>query len=180
MRYIVLITLLLVATTQLEDIDTSTPLEAVSIQRVDPKEAKCLATTIYGEARGESVKGQIAVAYTAVNRATNRRICQVVLAPKQYSVFNDNPSLRKAAMSLKIVPRQKNIIDVISWKQATEIAEAILKKEIPDPTNGATHYFSPSLMKIKGYIYPAWVKEYKLVAVIDRHKFYKPKEKRLI
>ena len=75
------------------------------------KQAKCLATTIYGEARGEALKGMVAVAYTAMNRARDKTVCAVVLAPYQYSIFNDNPALRAAAMSLHLEPKQKNIID---------------------------------------------------------------------
>src|SRR5271165_1168972 len=128
------------------------PLAALAdTPKVDPKQAKCLATTIYGEARGESVKGMIAVAYTVVNRAVDKTICKVVLEPMQYSVYNDNPALRAAAMSLKIAPKQNNAIDMISWKQATDLSISILRGEITDPTNGATHYINPVLVKAQGY-----------------------------
>ena len=140
---------------------------------VDPKQAKCLATTIYGEARGESVKGMIAVAYTVVNRAVGKTICQAALEPKQYSVYNDNPALQAAAMSLKIAPRQNNAIDMVSWQQAQQLAISILRKDIPDPTKGATHYFNPVLVKQLGYQQPSWAKTFKLTAVIENHRFYK-------
>lgn len=134
---------------------------------------KCLATMIYGEARGEAEQGQVAVAYTAVNRAAKKTVCAVVLAPKQYSVFNDNPALRAAAMSLHVEPKQKNIIDKASWEKAVRVAEKVIRRQVPDPTKGATHYLAPTLMESAGYIYPDWSKEYKMVAVIDNHRFYK-------
>jgi len=142
--------------------------------KVNQKDLKCLATTIYGEARGESVYGKIAVAYTAVNRAVKKTICEAVLEPFQYSIYNDNPELRAAATSLKILPPNMNIIDKISWKEAWDIATSVLRKEIDDPTNGATHYLSPVAMKALGYQYPDWSKKFKLTAVIENHKFYKP------
>lgn len=149
------------------------------IVKVDPKQEKCLATMIYGEARGEAEKGMVAVAYTAVNRAVNKTVCGVVLSPKQYSIFNNNPALKAAAMSLHLEPKQKNIIDKESWKKALAVAKIVIRKEINDPTNGATHYLAPTVMKLKRYKYPQWSKEYKLLAVIDNHRFYKIVDKQV-
>lgn len=136
-------------------------------------EQKCLATMIYGEARGESERGQVAVAYTAVNRAVNKTVCKVVLAPKQYSIFNDNPVLRTAALSANIEPLQKNTIDEASWEQAVRVAGLVIRKKVADPTNGATHYIAEKLMRSKGYRFPKWSRVYTLVAVFGDHKFYK-------
>ncbi len=134
---------------------------------------KCLATMVYGEARGEPEQGMVAVAYTAVNRAAKKTVCNVVLAPKQYSIFNNNPVLKAAAMSLDVDPHQKNVIEEAAWEQSVKVAQAVLRKEVPDPTFGSTHYLAPALMKIKGYKFPKWSREYKLVAVINSHKFYR-------
>jgi len=143
----------------------------------DLKEIKCLATMVYGEARGETKEGKVAVAYTAVNRAVNKTVCGVVLAPNQYSIFNDNPALRLAATSLKVDPRQQNILEKAAWKESFEVAHQVIAKNVPDPTNGGTHYIAPKVMKEKGYIYPAWTRQFQLVAVIDNHKFYRQKVK---
>ena len=139
----------------------------------DPSELKCLAVTVYGEARGESEKGQIAVAYTVKNRAKTKSLCNVALAPKQYSIFNNNPELRAAAQSQHIEPRQKNVIDQRSWERAVRVAQIVLHGLVPDPTNGATHYLAPKVMKVKRYRYPKWSKQYTLVSIINGHKFYK-------
>lgn len=147
------------------------------IVKVDPKQEKCLATMIYGEARGEAEKGMVAVAYTAVNRAVNKTVCGVVLSPKQYSIFNNNPALKAAAMSLHLEPKQKNIIDKESWKKALAVAKIVIRKEINDPVMGSTHYISDNVMKTKGYLYPKWSKEYTQVAIIGEHRFFKEKTK---
>lgn len=139
------------------------------------KEIKCLATMVYGEARGEQKTGQVAVAYSAMNRAQGKKsLCDVVLAPKQYSIFNNNPELRAAAQSLILPPKKKNSIDEDSWKSAQDVADIVFRRKVEDPTNGSTHYLAPKVMKAKGYIYPRWSRQYTLVAVIDNHKFYKP------
>lgn len=143
------------------------------IKTVSAAEEKCLAVTVYGEARGESEKGQIAVAYTVLNRAKNKSLCQVALAPKQYSIFNNNPELVAAAKSQHIEPRQQNPIDQRSWERAVKVSRLVMQGLVPDPTNGATHYLAPAVMKVKRYRYPKWSKQYTLVSTIDGHKFYK-------
>lgn len=140
---------------------------------VDQTQVKCLAVMIYGEARGESAEGKAAVAHSALNRAKSKTICEVVLAPKQYSVFNNNPTLRAAALSSIIEPAQKNSIDADSWAQSARIAALVLQGKIADPTRGATHYIADHVMKLKGYRYPRWSKVYTQAAVIDNHRFFK-------
>jgi spore germination cell wall hydrolase CwlJ-like protein len=147
------------------------------IVKVDMKQIKCLAVMIYGEARGESMLGQVAVAFTSVNRAVKKTLCQVVLQPYQYSVFNNNPTLRSIATSLHLIPKQKNDIDKQGWEMAMKVAHQVAHRMVPDPTNGSTFYLADKVMKSKGYRYPKWSKQYKMVAVIDNHKFYKPTEK---
>jgi spore germination cell wall hydrolase CwlJ-like protein len=136
---------------------------------------KCLATMIYGEARGEKKVGQVAVAYSAVNRAKGTKtLCSVVLAPKQYSIFNDNPELRAAALSSTLPPARKEKLDKKSWDNAITVAEEVVQKKVADPIQGGTHYLAPKAMAAFGYKYPKWSEQYTLVAVIDNHRFYKP------
>lgn len=137
------------------------------------EQEKCLATMIYGEARGEVKKGQVAVAYTALNRAVNRSVCDVILAPKQYSIFNGNKELIAVATSQEENPDLKNKTDEESWQTAVEVAQQVMNREVADPTKGSTHYLAPKVMEIKGYTYPRWSTEYKMVVVIDNHRFYK-------
>lgn len=151
----------------------------ILVPTIDPVQEKCLAVMVYGEARGEAERGMVAVAYTALNRAAKKTVCAVVLAPKQYSIFNDNPALRAAAMSMHLEPKQKNVIDKAGWDQAVKVAQDVMRKQVPDPTEGATHYLADKVMKLKGYKYPKWSKEYKMVVMIDNHRFYKPVDKKV-
>lgn len=144
---------------------------------IDTKQAKCLATMVYGEARGETTNGKIAVAYSAINRqkrSPNKGLCDIVLAPKQYSIFNGNSKLQKIATSFDIEPVQKNAQEELAWEESLQVAKAVLRKKYQDPTNGATHYISWKLMRQKGYKTPKWSQQYKTVGVIDSHTFYVP------
>ena len=55
-------------------------------------ELRCLAVTIYHEAKGEPLAGQLAVANVVINRTTSGRfpktICSVVMQPGQFSFIH--------------------------------------------------------------------------------------------
>ena len=48
------------------------------------QQVDCLAEAIYYEARGEPERGQVAVAYTILNRAKDKSICEVTNAKGQF------------------------------------------------------------------------------------------------
>ena len=126
-----LLLLLALIPTSVEVAQTAMCAKLPTIVKADPAQEKCLAVTIYGEARSEPEQGQIAVAYTILNRAIKHRtLCDVALAPKQYSVFNNNPKLRAIAVSLHLIPEQKNIIDQKSWEQAVRVAQMVTRKSV--------------------------------------------------
>jgi spore germination cell wall hydrolase CwlJ-like protein len=143
------------------------------------KEEKCLATMVYGESRSEPLKGMVAVAYTALTRSIkrNKTVCDTVLAPKQYSIFNNNPALKAAAMSTHLVPMQKNEIDNRDWETSLRVAKIVLAKEVEDPTKGATHYIAPIVMKQKRYTIPTWTKTFVKMGKIGNHVFFKEKDR---
>lgn len=141
------------------------------------KDVQCLATMVYGEARGEPVQGLVAVAYTAKNRGRllKRGVCDIVLQPYQYSVFNGNKHLRSVALSVGSVPKstKTNLDEANAWHLAKKIAEQVLISELTDTSNGATHYISPSCLRAQGYRHPKWAAKKYLVQVIENHHFYR-------
>lgn len=143
------------------------------VKKIDPTQEKCLATMVYGEARGESFKGKVAVAHTALNRAIKKTVCQVVLAPKQYSIFNNNPKLKAVALDAKAEPTLRNLMDKSTWEDSKKAAAAALAGISTDPTNGSTHYISDTVMKLKGYKYPKWSKQFEVTIIIEKHRFFK-------
>ncbi|KQQ58377.1 ATP-binding protein [Rhizobium sp. Leaf311] len=126
-------------------------------------EQQCLASGIYFEARGESVKGQAAVAQVILNRVRNpsypKTICGVVYQNKdwrnrcQFSFACDN--IRDRVNSER------------HWKMAREVAMATTAGKIwLNEVGSATHYHAV-------YVRPAWGKSMKKVGRIGLHVFYR-------
>ena len=138
----------------------ATPLPADAFS---DKEQKCLAEGIYFEARGESVKGQAAVAQVILNRVRNPHypgsICGVVY---------QNEDWRNRCQFSFACDRIPDIIaSPRHWKVAKEIAMAVTAGKIWFKDVGsATHYHAT-------YVRPAWGPTMKRVEKIGKHIFYR-------
>lgn len=124
-------------------------------------QADYMARTIYGEARGEGVKGMQAVANVIMNRVARggwygASIKDVVLKPYQFSCWNSNDPNRAIITNASAA----------QLRQAREIAEKVISGELPDITGGATHYYAKSISA------PYWTKSMKRVATVGSHYFY--------
>ena len=108
--------------------------------------ASCLASVIWGEARGETLRGQLLVAETVLNRLADDNypdtICGVVRQKSQY-----------------YTPKGADA-------ETLDLAEKVIAEEVALPVTGATH-FHHSRVK------PTWAKRFKLVAIEGNHRFYK-------
>ncbi|MBX9467608.1 MAG: cell wall hydrolase [Rhizobium sp.] len=127
------------------------------------REQKCLAEGIYFEARGESVKGQAAVAQVILNRVRNPHypdsICGVVY---------QNEDWRNRCQFSFACDRIPDIIaSPRHWKVAKDIAMAVTAGKIWFKDVGsATHYHAT-------YVRPAWGPTMKRVEKIGKHIFYR-------
>ncbi len=131
-----------------------------------------LARMIFGEARGLSEIEKIAVGYTAVNRANDNvkwngsDVRSAVLKSKQYSCFNSNDPNREKLMN----PMDYEPSEFI---KCLDISRKILDGTAEDFSNGATHYFNPSVVS------PSWKNRMHKIGKIDTgnklsvHEFYK-------
>jgi len=121
-----------------------------------------LARTIWGEARGEGQDGMAAVANVVMNRVRRprywgRSVSEVCLKPYQFSCWNqDDPNLRKL--------QKLTSTDLI---QPLALARAAIALELPDITNGATHYYARSMPRP-----PRWAENHRPCAVIGNHIFF--------
>ena len=96
---------------------------------IDEKQIDCLAKNIYFEARGEPIKGQIAVAQVVLNRLDSddypSNICQIVYQPNQFSWTS----------------KRKIFIDDLSlYREIKELAKHVIMNKPKDPTNGALFF----------------------------------------
>ena len=124
-----------------------------------------LATrTILGEAADQGPMGMAGVAHVIMNRARggDTSPSSVVLAPGQFE-----PWMTRRRELLSYSPQSP------LYQQAARIFDGVVSGEIPDPTAGATHFFSPAGQRHFGRADPAWSRTQK-TAQIGGHKFYAP------
>ncbi|MET4697692.1 N-acetylmuramoyl-L-alanine amidase [Constrictibacter sp. MBR-5] len=121
-----------------------------------------LARTIWGEARGEPVRGMEAVAAVVMNRVARpgwwgRTVASVCTKAYQFSCWNeDDPNRAK----LLAVTDADPIFAI-----ARRIARRAVAGTLDDPTGGATHYHSVD-------VHPRWATGKTPHARIGRHLFY--------
>ncbi|MCR6633141.1 MAG: cell wall hydrolase [Magnetospirillum sp.] len=124
--------------------------------------ADILARTLWGEARGESVRGIEAVAAVVLNRAARggwwggsvEAVCQ---KPRQFSCWNvDDPNRAK----LERVDETDRVFRI-----CLRVARRALAGAVADPTAGATHYHTRACL-------PAWARGRVPSAEIGNHLFY--------
>jgi N-acetylmuramoyl-L-alanine amidase len=136
---------------------------------VSERDRDILARTLWGEARGESLAGQIAVAWTICNRVNDGKakswwgegyvgVCQ---KPYQFSCWNSNDPNFAYLSGAKRIPFR-------GLAQARIAADQVIDGKVPDPTGGATHYYAIS-MKTP----PAWAAKAKLTLQLGGHAFFK-------
>jgi len=122
----------------------------------------CLSTTVYLEARDQSLLGQQAVAEVALRRRDSGlwgdNLCEVVTARKQFA-----PSL--------VSPRTE-LANPTAWEAALEVAFdsehnwALPPGERREVVPGASHFAATAIAS------PSWRNAYQ-VATIGDHTFYK-------
>ena len=146
---------------------TMTPAERLGLfdAKLRAKSEKCLAEAVYFEARGEAVRGQIAVAQVVMNRAFSgfypTTVCGVVYQNKHHH------------MACQFTFACDNVPDVVRepdmWDRARKIAKAMLDGQLWLPEVGkSTHYHAY-------WVHPSWVSEMKKMYKFGVHTFYRPK-----
>lgn len=124
--------------------------------RFTERDLNCLAEAIYHEARGESVKGQAAVAEVVLNRVDSNKfassVCGVINQPKQfsYTIGGAKPIRNKSA-----------------YMRAREIARQALAGAPRVLTGGATYFHTPAVS-------PSWSHRFQRTVRIGQHIFYRP------
>jgi len=133
---------------------------------LNKKEVECVAANIYHEARGESVKGQIAVSYVVMNRVKTwgKSACQVV----HRSVIRARDDLKICAFTWTC-DDEKLMVGRAAYTKYMKLAKLVMVGAIADPTKGAMWYHTHQVM-------PYWHKAYTKTVSIDNHIFLKTRK----
>jgi spore germination cell wall hydrolase CwlJ-like protein len=129
------------------------------------KSEKCLTDAIYFEARGEPVRGQMAVAQVVMNRVFSgyypNSVCGVVYQN------SDRHLACQFTFACDGIPEVVNEPD--AWVRAKQIARDTLDGKLWLPEIGkATHYHAY-------WVRPWWVHEMRKLDKIGVHTFYRPR-----
>ncbi|MDF1718840.1 MAG: cell wall hydrolase [Antarcticimicrobium sp.] len=123
---------------------------------------KCLSEALYFEARGETVKGQFAVAEVIMNRVKSARfpdsLCGVIRqgTGKRY----------QCQFTYTCDGHAEVIAEPQAFERVSKVARAVMDGVAGDLTGGATHYHTSAVK-------PRWARVYKQTARIGVHIFYR-------
>jgi hypothetical protein len=129
------------------------------------KSEKCLAEAVYFEARGEAVRGQVAVAQVVLNRAFSGKYPETVCG-----VVYQNKHRHLACQFTFACDNNKDVIrEPDMWERARKIAKAMLDGQLWLPeVDKSTHYHAY-------WVRPSWVNEMKKMYKTGVHTFYRPR-----
>jgi hypothetical protein len=144
-----------------------TPAERLGLfdEKSRAKSEKCLAEAVYFEARGEAVRGQIAVAQVVLNRAFSGKYPETVCG-----VVYQNQHRHLACQFTFACDNNKDVIrEPDMWERAQKIAKAMLDGQLWLPeVDKSTHYHAY-------WVRPSWVSEMKRMYKTGVHTFYRPR-----
>ncbi len=126
------------------------------------KQWKCLSEALYFEARGETVRGQFAVAEVILNRVDSASFPDNVCA-----VIKQGTGKRfQCQFTYTCDGRREVINDQKAWRRVGKVARIMLDGKERELTEGATHYHTRAVR-------PRWARKFTRTAVIGAHYFYR-------
>ncbi|AEI93053.1 cell wall hydrolase [Roseobacter litoralis] len=125
-------------------------------------EWNCLAEALYFEARGETVKGQFAVAEVIMNRVESERF-----PSSACGVINQGTGKKYQCQFTYTCDGHKEVIkEPRAFERVSKVARVALDGKAPELTEGATHYHTTAVK-------PRWSKTYTKTTAIGTHIFYR-------
>ncbi len=126
-------------------------------------EWRCLAEALYFEARGESIKGQFAVAEVILNRVDSARFPDTVCG-----VINQGTGRKYACQFTYTCDGKKEVInEPKAFVRVGKIAKLMVNGGARPLTKGATYYHTKAVR-------PRWSKKFARTTTIGVHHFYRP------
>ncbi|HBQ36734.1 MAG TPA: cell wall hydrolase [Rhodobacteraceae bacterium] len=122
----------------------------------------CLTEALYFEARGESVKGQVAVAEVILNRVDSRKFPNSVCA-----VVNQGTGKKhRCQFSYTCDGKAEVVNEPAAYRNVGKIARALLDGAPRNLTMGAAYYHNHTVR-------PSWSRVFTRTASVDGHYFYR-------
>ncbi|SLN23824.1 Spore cortex-lytic enzyme precursor [Roseovarius albus] len=122
----------------------------------------CLSEALYFEARGESVKGQFAVAEVILNRVDSANYPDTVCG-----VINQGTGKKYQCQFTYTCDGHKEVIhEPKAYSQVGKVAGFMLGGAERQLTDGATHYHTKA-------VNPRWARKFPRTATIGVHHFYR-------
>lgn len=126
-------------------------------------EFECLAEALYFEARGETVKGQFAVAEVILNRVDSKKFPNTVCG-----VVNQGTGKRYACQFTYTCDGYAEVIaEPRAYERVAKVARIMLDGADRKLTNGATFYHTNAVR-------PRWANKFHKTTTIGVHQFYRP------
>lgn len=125
-------------------------------------EWKCLSEALYFEARGESVRGQFAVAEVILNRVESSVFPDTVCGV----IEQGTGELYQCQFTYTCDGAAETIQEPEAWTQVGKVARAMIDGAPRALTDGATHYHTK-------HVSPRWAGVYPRTATIGVHHFYR-------
>ncbi len=123
---------------------------------------RCLSEALYFEARGETVKGQFAVAEVILNRVRSSRYPNTLCG-----VIHQGTGRKYQCQFTYTCDGHKEVIaEPASYVRVGKVARAAMDGRAPDLTDGATHYHTTAVR-------PRWSRVFTKTARIGVHLFYR-------
>lgn len=130
--------------------------------QIDPRQLNCLAQAVYFEARGESQRGQVAVAEVVMNRVRSgyypNSVCGVVYQGSHRSIGCQFTFTCDGSLGHR--PRGR------AWERAQRVATAVMMGYTRPITQNATHYHTHA-------VNPVWNSGLVRTTSIGDHVFYR-------
>jgi spore germination cell wall hydrolase CwlJ-like protein len=125
------------------------------------RQLDCLTQAVYFEARGETARGQAAVAQVVMNRVANpnfpKTVCGVVF---------QGASSHGCQFSFACDGSMGHGLEAEAWDRARQVAERALSGRVLGDIGGATHFHTTSVR-------PDWGPQMLRVAQVGLHVFYR-------
>lgn len=125
-------------------------------------EWRCLTEALYFEARGESVRGQFAVAEVILNRVDSVRfpgsVCKVV--------HQGTGRKFECQFTYTCDGNKETVHDKAAWESVAKVAKIMMSGGPRRLTQGATHYHTTA-------VHPRWSRVFALTTTIGVHRFYR-------